>query len=173
MEVTIRKIEPTDAEILSALAKQTFYNTFDGTCTGEDMQSFLEEYFNVPQIKKELEDKESFNFFAEAENVPVGYIRFQEDYESFQYIKKWKAIELKRLYVQKEFHGKGIAHSLMKIFMDYSIENKYEVAWLGVWEYNFKAQKFYSKYGFEDSGQGHPFPIGNTPQTDRWFLKFL
>jgi len=173
MEISIRKIEPAEAEILSALAKQTFYDTFVGTCTDEDMNSFLEEYFNVPQIKKELEDTDSFNFFAIADNQPVGYIRFKEDYNGFAYIKKWKAIELKRLYIVKEFHGKGIAQQLMALFMDHAINNKYEVAWLGVWEFNFKAQGFYKKYGFEDSGYGHPFPIGNTPQTDRWYWKFL
>ena len=173
MEVTIRKIEPTDAETLSAIAKKSFYDTFVGTCTKEDMDSFLEEYFNLPLIKTEIEDKDCFNLFAEVDNIPVGYIRFKEDYTAFPYMKKWKAIELKRLYILKEFHGKGIAQQMMNVYINHAVQNNYEVAWLGVWEYNFKAQKFYSKYGFEDSGYGHPFPIGNTPQNDRWYWKFL
>ncbi len=173
MEIAIRKIKIADAEILSAIAKQTFYDTFYGTCTKEDMQQFLEHYFNVPQVKKELKDRDSFNFFAEINNIPIGYIRFKEDYIDYPFKEKYKSIELKRLYIQKEFHGKGCAHELMKLFINYAIENKYEVAWLGVWEYNFKAQKFYNKYGFTDSGVGHDFPIGNTPQTDRWYWKFL
>ena len=173
METILRKIEPSEAEALSALAKQTFYDTFVGTCTEEDMNNFLEEYFNVPQLKTELEDTASFNFFTIVDNKPVGYIRFKEDYEGFEYMKKWKAIELKRLYVSKEFHGKGVAKLLMDKYLTYAIQNAYEVAWLGVWEYNFKAQKFYSKYGFEYSGFEHPFPIGNTPQMDRWYWKFL
>jgi ribosomal protein S18 acetylase RimI-like enzyme len=173
MEITIRKIEPAEASVLSTIAKQSFYDTFAGTCTEEDMNGFLEEYFNEPRIKAELDDADSFNLFAIVNNVPAGYIRFKEDYESFPYMKKWKAIELKRLYLLKEFHGKGIAQQLMEVFMNYAVQNNYEVAWLGVWEYNFRAQKFYNKYGFEDSGFGHPFPIGNTPQTDRWFWKFL
>ena len=45
--------------------------------------------------------------------------------------------------------------------------------WLGVWEHNYRAQKFYQKMGFEDTGYKHPFPIGNTPQTDLWYWKFL
>jgi ribosomal protein S18 acetylase RimI-like enzyme len=173
MEIIIRKIEIDDAVVLSALAKQTFFDTFTGTCTEEDMQHFLEEYFNVRQIKAELEIKESFNYFAEINNIPVGYIRFMEDYTAFPHMKKWKAIELKRLYVQKEFHGKGIAQKLISLFLEYATEQKYEVAWLGVWEYNYKAQKFYGKYGFEYSGFDHPFPIGNTPQMDIWYWKFL
>jgi len=173
MEISIRKIETAEAKVLSRLAKQTFFDTFTGTCTKEDMDSFLEEYFNVSQIKKELEDNTSFNFFAIIDDQPAGYIRFKEDYDTFPYMKKWKAIEMKRLYIVKEFHGKGIAQQLMGLFMEHAIKNNYEVAWLGVWEFNFKAQSFYKKYGFEDSGYGHPFPIGNTPQTDRWYWKFL
>src|ERR1700679_3449443 len=99
METILRKIEPSEAEALSALAKQTFYDTFVGTCTEEDMNNFLEEYFNAPQLKTELEDTASFNFFAIVNDIPVGYIRFKEDYNTFEYMKKWKAIELRRLYV--------------------------------------------------------------------------
>ena len=124
-------------------------------------------------MKEELEMKGGFNYFALVDNVPVGYTRFMEDYSAFPYMQKWKAIELKRLYVQKEFHGKGIAQQLMNLFLDYASEHEYEVAWLGVWEFNFKAQKFYSKYGFEFSDSRHPFPIGNTPQDDLWYWKFL
>ncbi|UAY51393.1 GNAT family N-acetyltransferase [Ferruginibacter albus] len=171
--IIIQKIEVTDAEVLSALAKQTFYDTFTGTCTEEDMQGFLEQYFNVVQITKELEEKDSFNFFAMIDNAPAGYIRFKQDDESFPQINKWKAIELKRLYIQKKFHGKGIAQQLMGLFLDHAVSNKYEAAWLGVWEFNFRAQKFYGKYGFIDSGYRHDFPIGNTPQTDLWFWKFF
>jgi ribosomal protein S18 acetylase RimI-like enzyme len=173
MQIVIRKIEPEDAEILSVLAKQTFYDTFTGSCTEEDMQGFLEEYFNVSRIKNELEDSNSFNYFALVNGVPIAYMRFKEDYESFPYMKRWKAIELKRLYIQKEFQGKGIAQQMMDLFIGYAIGNNYEAAWLSVWEYNFRAQKFYSKYGFEDSGYGHDFPIGNTPQIDRWYLRKL
>ena len=173
MKITIKKIEVADAEILSAIAKQTFYDTFTETCTEDDMQHFLEKYFNTPLIKKELEEEDCFNLFAEIDNIPIGYIRFKEDYSDYPFKEKYKAIELKRLYIQKEFHGKGIAQRMMDIYLDYANENNYELAWLGVWEYNFKAQKFYGRYGFTDSGFRHDFPIGNTPQTDCWYWKFL
>ncbi|MES2849190.1 MAG: GNAT family N-acetyltransferase, partial [Bacteroidota bacterium] len=52
-------------------------------------------------------------------------------------------------------------------------ENKYEVLWLGVWEHNDRAKKFYEKMGFKDSGHTHDFPIGNTPQRDNWLWKFF
>ena len=121
----------------------------------------------------ELNNPETFCFFSEIEGRPVAYLQFMEDYKNFPLIKKWKALELKRIYVLKEFHGMGIAQKLMDHYLQFATENKYEVVWLGVWEHNLRAQKFYEKYGFVNTGYTHDFPIGNTPQTDIWLWKFL
>jgi diamine N-acetyltransferase len=173
MEITIRRITLADVDALAVISKQTFYDTFSGTCTAADMQNFLEDYFNEQQITKELSNTNDFYFFAEIDGKPAGYIRFMEDYSNFSVMKKWKALELKRIYVAKEYHGKGVAQKLMDLIIDFAVKEKYEVVWLGVWEHNVKAQKFYEKYGFVNSGHTHAFPIGSTPQTDFWFWKFL
>lgn len=173
MEIKIRRIDINDAPSLSIIARQTFYDTFTGTCTEEDMQGFLEHYYSVEQLSKELLDEETFCFFVDVDGVPVGYLQFKENYDSFPEIKKWKALELKRIYVLNEYKGKGIAQKLMDFFLEFAAENKYEVVWLGVWEHNLRAQKFYEKYGFANSGYTHDFPIGSTPQTDFWLWKFL
>ena len=159
--------------LLCKIARQSFYDTFNGTCTEEDMQGFLDQYFNENKLGDEVKDPENFYFFAETDALPVAYLQFMEDYSGFPLIKKWKALELKRIYVLKEYHGKGIAQQLMDYFLTYAKEKHYEVVWLGVWEKNKRAQKFYEKYGFINSGHTHDFPIGNTPQTDNWFWKFL
>ncbi len=173
MEIIIRKVTIDDVAMLSTIAKQTFFDTFTGTCSTADMDSFLEEYFNETPLKAELSSTGDYCFFAEAGGKPVGYIRFMEDYSSLPLMKQWKAIELKRIYVLKEFHGMGIAQKLLDFMISYAVKENYEVIWLGVWEYNLRAQKFYAKYGFVHSGHTHDFPIGNTPQTDFWLWKFL
>ena len=61
----------------------------------------------------------------------------------------------------------------MNFALDFASEKKYEMMWLGVWEHNEKAKAFYKKFGFEDTGFNHLFPIGNTPQTDNWLIKFI
>ena len=162
-----------DIAVLSTMAQQTFYDTFTATCTEADMQDFLEEYFNEPRLAREISDENNFYFFAEVDGVPAGYLQFMEDYSGFELMKQWKALELKRIYVIHDFHGKGVAQQLMEFILEYAIQQQYEVVWLGVWEHNVRAQKFYEKYGFANSGHPHNFPIGNTPQTDLWFWKFL
>ncbi len=173
MEINIRRVTIKDVSALSAIARQTFYDTFNGTCTEEDMQFFLDNYYSEEKLGKELVNDQNLFFFAEADGLLVAYLQFMEDYSNFAEIKKWKALELKRIYVLASFHGMGIAQKLMDFMLNFATENKYEVVWLGVWEHNVRALKFYAKYGFENSGFTHDFPIGNTPQTDVWLWKFL
>jgi diamine N-acetyltransferase len=173
MEISIRRVLPGDEAVLSIIAKKIFYDTFTGTCTEEDMQQFLEQYFSEAQLAKELSNPDDFCFFAEAEGQPVGYIRFMEDYGGFDMMKQWKALELKRIYVLSDWQGKGIAQKLLDFYEQYAVANNYKALWLGVWEHNMRAQKFYEKNGFTNSGHPHNFPIGNTPQNDFWFWKFI
>ena len=171
--MTIRRVILEDAETLSQLGADTFYNTFKGTCTDKDMDEFLFDYYDIEQVKKELSDPNDYFYFAEVEGKAVGYLRIKEDYTAFEKMKQWKALELKRLYISADFHGKGIAQALTNFAFDFAKENNYEVIWLGVWEHNERAKKYYQKMGFEDTGHTHDFPIGNTPQTDLWYWKFL
>lgn len=172
-EITIRRVQPHEATALSQIARQTFYDTFTGTCTEQDMQGFLDTIFSPEQLAAELSDPNDYCFFAEVGGTVAGYLRFMEDYSSFPHMRQWKALELKRIYVTKEFQGKGIAQKLMDFYNDFAVEHDYKVLWLGVWEHNERARKFYARYGFTDSGYTHDFPIGDTPQTDNWYWKFI
>ena len=173
MEINIRKIQIEDAPTLVEMSRVTFGDTFAHTCTAEDMQYFLDHNFNLAQLEKEISNPNDLYFFITVDEKPAGYIRFMEDYTDLPIMKKWKALELKRFYILDAYHGKGIAQKLMDFFIVYAHQNKFESLWLGVWEDNFRAQKFYEKYGFQFSGYTHDFPIGSTPQTDKWFWKFL
>jgi diamine N-acetyltransferase len=59
----------------------------------------------------------------------------------------------------------------MNHFLEYTVSQNYAIAFLGVWEYNCRAQYFYAKYGFKPTAGRHNFPIGNTAQTDVYLLK--
>jgi diamine N-acetyltransferase len=173
MNIEIRKIELGKVAELSKVAKQTFKATFDGTCTKDDMQSFLVQNYNEETLLTELQDENNKYYFATIDNEVVGYMLFAEGYKNYPAIERKKALELKRIYVLATYQGKGIAQTMMDFYINYAKENTYELAWLGVWEHNEKAKAFYAKYGFVNSGFTHDFPIGNTPQTDVWLFKYL
>ena len=172
-QIIIRRATIADAVKLSAISIQTFYDTFINTCTEEDMNTFLKEYFNIKQVKLELNNENDFYYLAELNGKVIGYCRWMEDYTNFPVMKQWKSLELKRIYDLEEFHGKGVAQQLMNFVIQFAQTSQYQVVWLGVWEHNYRAQKFYEKYSFVHSGHTHDFPIGSTAQTDCWFWRFL
>jgi len=172
-DIHIRRAVTDDAPLLSALSAVTFFDTFNGTCSHEDMTQFIETCFNPVQVHKELQDADDFYFIAFINEEAVGYIRLKEDESDVTEIKKYRSIELKRIYVLKEYHSQKIGAKLMTFALNFATGKNYELIWLGVWEHNKKAKAFYEKFGFEDSGVTHLFPIGNTPQTDNWLVKFI
>lgn len=173
MNISIRPITQADIGELVHIARRTFYDTFTGTCSEKDMEGFLDKFYNPQRLKAELATPGNHFYFAEADGQTAGYLQFMEDYSGFPMMKKWKALELKRIYILTTYQGMGVAQRLMDHYLEYAKAHQYEVAWLGVWEHNTKAQRFYEKYGFANSGHTHDFPIGDTPQTDYWFWKFL
>ena len=171
--INIKRATAADAELISHLSIITFEETFRGTCTEDDLQGFVNYAFSPAAVLNDLRDEEDLYFIAWYDNVATGYMRLKENYRDYPAIKKYRALELKRIYVLKEYHSKKIGAALMSHALHVAKEKNYEVLWLGVWEHNHQAQSFYKKWGFTDTGDTHPFPIGNTPQTDHWFIKFL
>jgi GNAT superfamily N-acetyltransferase len=172
-EIKMRRITLEDVPALSFIAKKTFYDTFTGTCTEDDMVHFLEQYYNETSLANEVADSTMEYFFAEMEEEIVGYILFTNGTEDFAEIHGSTALELKRFYISKEYHGKGAAQQMMNFFLDHAKAQGYDTAFLGVWEFNSRAQKFYSKFDFKLTGHKHDFPIGNTPQTDVYMWKAI
>lgn len=172
-KLNIRRAIKEDARLLSDISGTTFLDTFKGTCTVEDMAEFIETYFNTEQVSKELDDPNDFYFIGFIGDEAVGYIRMKEEENEIPGLDKYKGIELKRIYVLANYHSQKIGAKLMTFALDFAAEKNYDLVWLGVWEHNTKAMAFYEKFGFRDSGTTHPFPIGNTPQTDRWFYKII
>ena len=171
--VNIRRAIESDADLITHLSKITSEDTFRGTCTDEDLQTFVETIFSLSNTRGDLKNADDFYFIAFYNGIPVGYMRLKEDPTDYPSITKYKALELKRIYVLKEYHSQKIGAALMSFALDFASEKNYEVIWLGVWEHNERAKSFYKKWGFTDTGDKHNFPIGNTDQTDHWLIKFI
>lgn len=170
----IRRCDLNDVSLLQSIGRKTFDDTFGNTCTKEDMRGVLDLYFNTSQVTSELVDNADNFFFFEEDGIVKGYLRINAKHacplDSFQ---DKNCIELVRLYVLKEYHGAGVANKLMDFAIDFARKNSFEIIYLSVWEYNFRARGFYEKHGFINSGIENDFPLGSTPQTDYWFYKEL
>jgi ribosomal protein S18 acetylase RimI-like enzyme len=67
--------------------------------------------------------------------------------------------------VLKEFHGKKDGQILYDKAIELAREKNVEYVWLGVWEQNPRAIRFYKKNGFVAFDK-HIFKLGNDEQTD-------
>lgn len=170
----IRRGNLNDVALLQHIGRKTFDDAFGNTCTKEDMRGVLDLFFNSAQVALELQDDADNFFFFEEDGIAKGYLRINAKHtcplDSFQ---NRKSIELVRLYVLKEFHGAGVANELMNFALDFARKNGFNLMYLSVWEYNFRARGFYEKHGFVNTGLENDFPLGSTPQTDYWFVKDL
>ncbi len=169
-ELKIRRGTLEDAAALAPLAVQIFNDTFAGNPLNapDDMHSYIAEFMSVEAFGRELADENSIFFIVEANGEMIGYAKLQEN-STEECVIGANPIELQRLYVVKDFHGAGVAGELMdECFAEASRKN-YQTMWLGVWEFNLRAQRFYGKIGFRKVGT-HVFQLGADAQTD-WVME--
>jgi len=166
--VTLRLTTPSDIPGLQRLAIDTQVDTFGAYNTEANMQAFLDEAYNVEKMHQELDEPGSHNYLAFVDDELAGFMRLRLSSEVEHLLGK-NTIELQRLYVDKKFHRQGVGTALMREAIDLAHAGRYEWIWLGVWERNFKAQEFYTRWGFERFSD-HIFQMGEDPQTD-WLLK--
>ncbi len=169
---TIRLAIEEDAATLSQISGDWFKAQFDGTCTPDDMQSFISECFNTEAVKQEIGTAGNEYYLLEsAQGEVLAYARMIPNMPAkFAPTLTQTPIELKRFYIHPDYKGKGVATELMDFILNRVEELGYDTIVLSVWEYNVRAQLFYKKYGFVDSYLSNDFPIGDTPQTDKWYI---
>ena len=124
----------------------------------------MRQAFSLEQIAAELDEDKNYFLIADHENKPAGYAKLVVG-SIEPGITAERPIELNRLYSHQLFLGKGIGQGLMNACFEYANKGGFDVMWLGVWEYNPRAQRFYEKNGFRIVGR-HTFQLGSDPQTD-------
>src|SRR4051812_39897437 len=105
--IQIQKISLTEIDQLQKIGKQTFKETFSESNSEENMKNYLEEGFSKNKLTAELNDKNSEFYFAKLEGEVIGYLKINFG-DSQTELKDSKALEIERIYVSKEFHGKSV-----------------------------------------------------------------
>ena len=162
--VTIRRGTVDDAGLLSELGARTFSETFAADNTSEDMASYVATSFSVAQQTAELENSASTFLIAEVNRRAAGYAMLREG-EPEKGVEGANPVELVRLYVSRDWLGRGIGEQLMRACIDEARQAGHETIWLGVWERNARAQAFYRKWNFRTVGE-HMFELGSDLQRD-------
>lgn len=153
------------ASLLTKLALETFCEAFAKDNNPDDFNAYINEAFHPDQIKKEITEPGSRYILAFADDEAVGYARLRESDKVGKTFPGKKTIELQRIYSLQKYIGKGVGKALMDYCLELARKSGGEILWLGVWEHNHRAQRFYKKLGFEAFGS-HVFMLGTDAQTD-------
>lgn len=171
--IRVRRATLADAATLSRVAASTFRETFEAENTAEDMARYVAESFTPERQAAEVSDPAGVVLVAEVVAAGrwelVGYAHLVAGPVP-DAVTGPGPMELKRLYVSREWHGRRVAHALMEATIDAARERGARTLWLGVWERNPRAVAFYGKHGFARVGE-HTFVLGADAQTDWLFTR--
>ncbi len=161
---TIRKANRSDAASLSQLAERTFRETFGGMNTAGNMDLHCRDSYSESIQAAEISNPNMVTFRADHRDELVGFAQVRWG-SAPDCVRGSAPGEIQRLYVASDWHGKGVAQDLMNACIDEMKRRGSDVVWLGVWERNHRAIKFYKKLGFVELGD-HVFRLGSDPQRD-------
>jgi ribosomal protein S18 acetylase RimI-like enzyme len=154
-----------DAPLLAELSARTFLDAFGADNTPEDLALHVERNYGAAIQERELGDAALTYLVAEVDDEVAGY-GLVRDGHAPPCVGDEHPIEIQRLYVERAWHGRGVAQALMAACEDEARRRGGRTLWLGVWERNPRAIRFYEKEGFHEVGS-HTFLVGSDPQTDR------
>ena len=163
-EIVINKIGIEQIELLQQIGRQTFEETFAESNSAENMAKYIEEAYSYEKLSAELNNPDSFFYFAMLDEKVIGYLKLNMGGSQTE-LKDNDALEIERIYVLKSFQGKKVGQMLFDKAIQIGKEQNAAFVWLGVWEENKKAIEFYSKNGFIKFDQ-HIFVLGDEAQTD-------
>jgi ribosomal protein S18 acetylase RimI-like enzyme len=160
--VVYRDAAVSDAAALAEFSARTFVDTFGHLYPPEDLRAFLANTYGKAVQAEEIADSETRYTLALRDERIVGYCKMgavdmDVDAEG--------ARELHRLYVDSDTKGAGVAQALMDDMLAWARAHGARAVYLSVWENNYRAQRFYKRYGFEHVGE-HKFMVGATADHD-------
>ena len=167
----IRPGRPADAAALAAFAERTFRETFAAQNRPSDLELYLTRSYGERQQAAELHDPQMTTLVAESEGQLAAFAQLRPG-TAPGCVRSPAPLELWRFYVDRSWHGRGLAQALMGTVLEAAQGRGADTLWLGVWEQNSRARTFYRKCGFVDVGE-QPFLLGSDPQTDRVMAQAL
>jgi ribosomal protein S18 acetylase RimI-like enzyme len=162
--INLRKATLADSSNLQQIGQQTFFETFGASNSEQNMKTYLEEGFSLEKLTAELQNPHSAFYFAELDHRIIGYLKVNVGASQTE-LQEERALEIERIYVVQAYHGKKVGQVLYEKALQLAREAQADYVWLGVWEENPRAIRFYQKNGFVEFDK-HIFTLGDDEQTD-------
>lgn len=166
--LSLRVADFADLASLLDVAQTSFVQAFTEGNKPENVQAYLSQAFTQVQLEKEWRNPASTFLLASLEGKLVGYTKVNLAAAQTD-VQDPDSLEVARLYTLEEVWGRGVGQFLLDAALAFAKGKGKTFVWLGVWEHNARAIRFYEKNGFKTFGS-HPFPFGDEIQND-WLMR--
>ena len=167
--ITFRPATPADALCLGVLSTQVFLDTYAIPGVSPSLAREALEQHSVAVYDAGLAEPGVTILVAECAGYLVGFAQVKDGVGD-ALVPAAAASELRRLYVQERFTGRGIGRDLLRHAEKAAAARGADMLWLTAWEGNTRALQFYPRCGYEDRG-GTIYTFGGEDFPNRLFAK--
>ncbi len=175
MNLQIRRVEPSEVEILRRLAERTFRDAWERLNQPQHFEAYCREHFSPEHMAAELARPDEEFYFALRENEPVAYLKLNirrlPGASARPERPLWPGLPLQveRIYVVQGLQGRGVGRVLLDFAEQRARQLGLPWTWLSVWQEAPRTVQFYEKNGYAVFGT-ETFWIGGDPQPD-WLMR--
>jgi len=167
-EPRIRALRPDEATPYSAFAERLFRDTYCDGYDPSDVDEYVSHAFSPLQQWAELTEPGGRVLVIEdSRNGLLGFAHLRQT-PAPPALEDRLAVEISRFYVDRPWHGHGIARVLMSACTAEARSRGADALWLLVYQHNARAIAFYEKSGFRKSGTAK-FRLGKRVDDD-WLM---
>jgi len=167
-EPCIRALRADEATPFSAFAERLFRETYADGYDPADVDDYVSHAFSPLQQWAELTEPGGRVLVIEdARNGLLGFAHLRQP-PAPPALEGRFALEISRFYVDRPWHGRGIARVLMSACIAEARSRGADALWLLVYQDNPRAVAFYEKSGFVRAGT-QPFRLGSRVDQD-WLM---
>lgn len=162
--ISFRYATLNDVATLAELAAKTFFDTYCEIDDPQELREYIQENFNPSAVEKLITNPDAITILAEVDSALAGYAIISEEVAP-ECVSDTRNIKLDRFYLDKDFKGKGVGAQFMSAIHHQARQSGANMIWLGVYEQNIRAIKFYEKSGFQRVG-GQEFVFAGRTYVD-------
>ena len=159
MTWSTRAVAPSEASRLASFAAGLFRQAYGVTHPEPTLSAYLATSFAEQRVRQSLENAATTMRVVESGDGPwMGYAELHEGGPTEPTaileipLPGTAPLEIVRFYVDKAWHGQGVAHALMQACDALARAGGCDALWLQAWQEAAQAVRFYHKAGFTIHG---------------------
>ncbi len=152
-DISIRPANLSDLVTMQKLGSETYADHFSSLWSPEGLRNFLAQDFSAEALELTLSHPNQHQWLIayDSSDLPIGLSK--TNWSQLNPITSALGAELQKIYLLKSFSGVGVGTELLKTTIKNAILRGEPSIWLDVLKTNTKAQKFYSRFGFNQVGE--------------------